>query len=220
MAGRRVAVLMTGVALTAAGMLAQQQSRPNPRQAPAQPDSGPLIEAPRANPGASTPGDSGVLVDPSIYVIGPLDILFVRVFRDTDFTGQYGVRPDGKITLPLINDMQAAGLTPERLAAQIKQALSDLIINPDVNVMVLQVNSKTYNIAGEVNRPGRYPLLLPTHVFDAINDAGGFRDFANKKDITVMRGSQRLKFNYEDVRKGKKLQQNVLLENGDTILVR
>ncbi len=179
-----------------------------------------VVEAPKTIPGAVDSNTTGAPVDPSTYVIGPLDILLIKVFRDTDFTGQYGVRPDGRITLSLVGDMQAAGLTPERLAAQVKQALSNYIINPDVNVSVLQVNSKTYSVTGEVNRPGRYPLLLPTHVFDAINDAGGFREFANKKDITILRGNQRLKFNYEDVRKGKKLEQNILLENGDTILVR
>jgi polysaccharide export outer membrane protein len=183
------------------------------------PPSGVVVEAPRVNPGALDPNATGAPVDPATYVIGPLDILAVKVFRDNDFTGQYQVRPDGKITLQLIGDMQAAGLTPERLSAQIKQALSDYLIKPDVVVQLYQVNSKTYTVSGEVYRAGRYPLLLPTHVFDAINDAGGFKDFANKKNVIIIRGSQRLKFNYEDVRKGKKLEQNVLLENGDTILI-
>src|SRR5215469_15701228 len=130
------------------------------------------------------------------------------------------VRTDGKISLPLIGDEQAAGLTPVALAAQVKQALLEYIIQPDVTVMVYQVNSKTYTVAGEVNHPGRFPLLLLTRAFDAINEAGGFKDFANKTDITIIRSSQRLKFNYEDVRKGKKLDQNIELQNGDTIYVR
>jgi polysaccharide export outer membrane protein len=187
------------------------------RQPQPNPDSG-QVEAPRVSPGVD-PNITGVAVEPSSYVIGPLDILYLKVFRDTDFTGQYLVRTDGKISLPLIGDKQAAGMTPAALSNDLKQALSEYIIQPDVTVMVYQVNSKTYSVAGEVNRPGRFPLLLTTHVFDAVNEAGGFKDFANKTDITIIRGSQRLKFNYEDVRKGKKLEQNIELQNGDTIYV-
>ena len=88
-----------------------------------------------------------------------------------------------------------------------------------MNVIVQQVNSKMYTVAGEVNRPNKYPLLRETRVFDAVNEAGGFKDFANKKDILIIRGTQRLHFNYEDVKKGRKLEQNILLENADTILV-
>jgi polysaccharide export outer membrane protein len=95
-------------------------------------------------------------------LISPLDILYVKVFRDTDFSGQYLVRTDGKITLPVIGDMLAGGLTPVGLASQIKQALSEYMVKPDVNVMVYQVNSKTFTVAGEVNRPRRFPLLTTT----------------------------------------------------------
>jgi polysaccharide export outer membrane protein len=190
------------------------------RSRPTQPSPDPAkVEAPRVTPGVD-PNVTGLAVEPSAYVIGPLDILYLKVFRDTDFTGQYLVRTDGKISLPLIGDKQAAGLTPVALASELKEALLEYIIQPDVTVMVYQVNSKTYTVAGEVNHPSRFPLLLPTRAFDAINEAGGFKDFANKTDITIIRGSQRLKFNYEDVRKGKKLEQNIELQNGDTIYVR
>ena len=84
---------------------------------------------------------------------------------------------------------------------------------------MIQVNSKKFFITGEVNRPGQYPLVTPITVFDALNGAGGFRDFANKKNIIIVRGKQRIKFNYEEVRKGKKLEQNIFVENGDTIIV-
>src|SRR5258708_4284897 len=103
------------------------------------PSSAVVVEAPRVNPGTLDPNSTGAPVDPATYVIGPLDILAVKVFRDNDFSGQYQVRPDGKITLQLIGDMQAAGLTPERLGAQIKQALSDYLIKPDVVVQIYQV---------------------------------------------------------------------------------
>jgi polysaccharide export outer membrane protein len=158
-------------------------------------------------------------VDPRTYVIGPEDVLFVRVWREQDFTAPYVVRPDGKITLPLVGDVHAAGLTPERLASQIEEALSEYINKPDVSVSLQQVRSKKYFITGQVFRPGEFPLPVPTRVFDALSNAGGFRDFANKKKIVIIRGNERLKFNYNDILKGKNLEQNVFLENGDTIFV-
>jgi polysaccharide export outer membrane protein len=168
-----------------------------------------------AKPDASTTA----AVDPKTYVIGAEDILFIRVWREQDFTSTYPVRPDGKITLPLIGDVQAAGLTPERLGDQLKQALSDYINAPDVTVSLQQVNSKKFFITGEVNRPGEYPLVTPTRIFDALSNAGGFRDFANKKKIIIIRGAERIKFNYQDILKGKNLDQNIFLESGDTIVV-
>jgi polysaccharide export outer membrane protein len=115
--------------------------------------------------------------------------------------------------------VQAAGLTPERLGEQLKQALSTYINAPDVSVSLQTVNSKKFFITGEVNRPGEYSLATPTKVFDALSNAGGFHDFANKKKILIIRGAERIKFNYQDILKGKSLEQNILLENGDTIVV-
>jgi polysaccharide export outer membrane protein len=158
-------------------------------------------------------------VDPHTYSIGAGDVLFVKVWREMDFTGPYTVRPDGKITIPLVGDMQAAGLTPERLGEQLKQALGDYINNPDVSVSLQQINSKKFFISGEVIRPGEYTLTTPTRVFDALANAAGFRDFANKKKIIIIRGAERIKFNYMDVLKGKDLDQNIFVENGDTIVV-
>ena len=109
-------------------------------------------------------------------------------------------------------------MTPERLAAQLKQAISTYIKNPDVTVTIGQVNSKKYTMAGEVNRPGVYPLVTATHVFDALN-AVGFRDFAKTTKIVIIRGSERIKFNYKDVLHGKHLETNILLEPRDTIHV-
>ena len=102
-----------------------------------------------------------------------------------------------------------------------KQALSEYIKQPDVTVEVIQVNSKRYTITGEVNRPGMFPLVVAVNVFDAINIAGGFRDFANKKDILILRSDgKRFHFNYQDYVKGKNLDKNILLENGDTVIVK
>jgi polysaccharide export outer membrane protein len=163
--------------------------------------------------------DSGVAVDPKTYEIGAQDILSIKVWREQDFTGLYTVRPDGKITLPLIGDVQASGLTPERLGEQLKQGLSNFINSPDVSVSLQTVGSKKFYITGEVNRPGEYVLAIPTKVFDALSNSGGFRDFANKKKIIIIRGTDRLKFNYQDILKGKNLDQNIFLENGDTVVV-
>ena len=121
-------------------------------------------------PPADTPGKPDLnppSIDPRTYSIGTGDILFVRVWREMDFTGPYTVRPDGKITIPLVGDVQAAGLTPERLGEQLKQALGDYINNPDVSVSLQQVNSKKYFITGEVARPGEYTLVVTPKLTDA-----------------------------------------------------
>lgn len=197
---------------TAAPALAQKEPAPT---APANSAAPGRSDAP---PAPAKP-DSGVAVDPKTYVIGAQDILSIKVWREQDFTGLYTVRPDGKITIPLIGDVQASGLTPERLGDQLKQGLSNYINSPDVSVSLQAVNSKKFYITGEVNRPGEYMLAIPTKVFDALSNSGGFRDFANKKKIIIIRGADRLKFNYQDILKGKNLEQNIFLENGDTVVV-
>jgi polysaccharide export outer membrane protein len=184
-----------------------------------QPSTGGRNQAAPADVPGKPPEDKAPAVDPRTYSIGTGDILFVRVWREMDFTGPYTVRPDGKITIPLVGDVQAAGLTPERLGGQLKQALADYINDPDVSVSLQQINSKKYFITGEVGRPGEYTLVAPTRVFDALANASGFRDFANKKKIVIIRGAERIKFNYLDVLKGKDLDQNIFVENGDTIVV-
>jgi len=202
-----VLVLFCGVAF------AQPQSR---QSDPPQPT---IVEAPRA---ATTlaPDAVGLAVDPKTYVIGPEDILGIKTWREPEFTFALAVRPDGKITIPLVGDVQAEGLTPERLKLQLQQALSDYINKPDVTITLMQVNSKKYFITGGVNRPGQYPMVVPIRIFEALSGAGGFRDFANTKDITIIRGSKRIKFNYNEVLKGKKLDQNIFLETGDIINVK
>jgi len=169
---------------------------------------------------AREPADSvPVAVNPATYIIGPEDVLFVRVWREPELSGPVVVRPDGKITLPLVGDIPAAGLTPEKLDTAVTQAYAKFINNPEIIISVQAVRSKRYYVTGEVNRPGAYPLVTPTTVLEALTLAGGFREFANKKNITILRGTQRLKFNYNDVVKGKNLSQNILLEHGDYIIV-
>jgi polysaccharide export outer membrane protein len=199
----------------AAGILAAQSQSQQQQQPP--PDKSP--DAPKVLPNSTGPLGAGAPIDPKSYVIGPEDVLSISVFHEQDLTRMESVRPDGKITMPLIGDIQAEGLTPERLRAQLKEALSSRFLNsPDVTITVMQVNSKRYTIAGQVMRPGQVALVLPIHVFDALSGIG-FRDFANPKKIVIIRGSKRLKFNYNDVLHGKHLEQNILLEPGDTIYV-
>ncbi|MDZ7638148.1 MAG: polysaccharide biosynthesis/export family protein [Bryobacterales bacterium] len=159
------------------------------------------------------------VVDPSSYKIGPEDVIEIRVWREPELSVQQSVRPDGKITLPLIGDVIANETTPKELSAAISTRLKEFINNPSVMVTVEQVRSKKFTITGEVNRPGSYPLLTATTVLDALTNSGGFRDFANKKKITIIRGDERIRFNYNDVIEGKNMDQNIELRNGDLIVV-
>ena len=161
----------------------------------------------------------GAPVDPKAYVIGPEDILQIRVWREPDLSGPVGVRPDGMISLPLLGDLKAGGLTPEKLAEQIRAGYSKYVTDPEVMVSVAAVNSKKYFIIGEVQRPGSYPLVVPTRVSEALAIASGFREWANTKEIVIIRGPKRYKFNYRDFTRGKNLAQDILLENGDHIVV-
>jgi polysaccharide biosynthesis/export protein len=158
-------------------------------------------------------------IDPKKYIIGAEDVLSIKVWREAELSGPAVVRPDGKISMPLVGEIQAAGITPESLSATIAEGLSKYMTRPEVSVSVTVVNSKRYFISGEVNRPGAYPLLIPTTILEALVNAGGFRDFADTKKIVVLRGAARRSFNYKEVIKGKKTEQNVLLEPGDHIIV-
>lgn len=189
----------------------------NRQEAPVPPPAKNEVSRPITN--GNTIDGVGAAVDPRTYVIGAEDVLAIKVWREPDFSSNYGVRPDGKITIPLVGDLQAAGLTPQRLSEQLEQALSEYINKPDVTVTIQQVNSKKFFLTGEVYRPGEYPLVTPTRIFDALSNAGGFRDFANKKKIILIRGNERYRFNYQEVLKGKNLGQNIFLENGDTLVV-
>lgn len=209
---RRSGAAALVILMAAALLLAQTQQQPTPRE--------PEPAKPTAEPAPASLADAPpAAVDPRTYIIGPEDILLIRVWREPEHSGLVTVRPDGKITLPLIGDIQAAGLTPDKLDAEVTAALSKYINNPDVIVSVQAVRSKRYYVTGEVNRPGAYPLVTPVTVLEALTLAGGFRDFANKKKITILRGNQRFKFNYNDVIKGKNLSQNIVLQHGDYIIV-
>ncbi|MCS7026365.1 MAG: polysaccharide biosynthesis/export family protein [Bryobacteraceae bacterium] len=161
----------------------------------------------------------GAPVDPKTYKIGPEDILGIRVWREPELSGPVLVRPDGKISLPLVGEIQAGGETPESLAKLITESLSKVMTKPEVFVSVQQVNSKRYYVTGEVNKPGVYSLVTPVTVLEAISLAGGLREFADQKKIVIVRGNQRLRFNYKEVVAGKNLKQNITVEPGDNIIV-
>jgi polysaccharide biosynthesis/export protein len=154
----------------------------------------------------SAPGDGHV---DGAYVIGDDDVLSISVWKELDLTKVIPVRSDGKISLPLVGDVQAAGRTPAQLADDLTAALRGFITDPQVTVIVQEIKSRNFNILGQVIKPGSYPLTTDTTVVDAVALAGGFRDFAKKKAIYVVRqgpnGTEiRLPFNYEDFIKGKK----------------
>lgn len=163
----------------------------------------------------------GVPQDDHPFVLGAEDQITVLIYGSPEFSGAHMIRPDGKITMPFLGDVTAAGSTPLELSGAIKERLKKYIVDPDVSVSVSAVNSKRYYIQGEVNRTGEYKLLVPTKVLEALVNAGGFRDFANQKKIVIMRVTgERLNFNYRDVIKGKNMDQNIYLKPGDIIIVK
>jgi polysaccharide export outer membrane protein len=197
----------------AARLPAVPQTEPDPAKTdPAK------MSAPAANGAAKLPSATGV--DAKNYVLGAEDQIFISVWKSPEFSGSHMIRPDGKITIPLIGEVEAAGLTPEAFGTAIQEKLKKVLREPDVSVSVTQVNSKRYFIEGEVNKPGEYKLVVPTRVLEALVNAGGFKDFAKQSDITIMRGNTRLKFNYKAAIKGKKLDQNIYLEAGDILIVK
>ena len=158
-------------------------------------------------------------VDPKKYIIGPEDVLSIQVWREPEFSRNVQVRPDGKFTLPLVGDINAAGLTPDALSQDVVKALSNYLVKPEVTVSVAQVLSKKYYITGEVTRTGQFPLVVPTTILEALTNAGGFKEYAKTKKIIIMRGKERIRFNYNEVIKGKHLEQNILLQDGDYVHV-
>lgn len=161
-------------------------------------------------------------VDPD-YVIGVEDVLAVNVWREPEMSRVVIVRPDGKITLPLLGEFEADGMTPKKLEAVITKKLETLVTNPDVSVIVQEIRSRKFNVIGEVARPGSYPLTNNMTVLDAIALAGGFKDFARPKKMYVLRqhkdSTVRISVNYPKVLKGEAPQQNLRLEARDTIVV-
>ncbi len=158
------------------------------------------------------------------YIIGNDDVLSINVWKEPDVSRTIPVRSDGKISLPLAGEVQASGQTPHQLEVAIANKLKNFIDEPEVTVIVTEIKSQNFNILGEVNKPGTYALSGAGTVLDAIALAGGFRDFAKRKSIYVLRrdatgNEQRIPFNYKDVIKGVHAEQNIKLQAHDTIVV-
>jgi polysaccharide biosynthesis/export protein len=189
--------------------------------------SGTKIPVPTIKNGPVLPADNKTVslstVKNSVYLVGPEDVLDIAVWKEPDVSRVVPVRPDGRISLPLIDDIQAAGFSPEQLAAAIAEKLRKFVNEPQVTVIVTAVNSQRVFVVGEVLKAGPLPLFPGMTVLQALASAGGFTPFANVKKIHVVRirdGKQvELPFNYRDVLKGDNPEQNISLEPGDAIIV-
>ncbi len=158
------------------------------------------------------------------YEIGPADVLRVQVWRSPELSADVPVRPDGRISLPLLDDVHVAGLTTGELRERLAEEFSEFVSAPDVSVMVSQVNSKRVHVVGEVSRPGALPLVTELRVLDAISLVGGFSPFANKRKIRILRPAEggaveEYRFNYSSFLRGNDPETNLILRPGDTILV-
>jgi len=224
------AILLVGLFPVASSAWAQAAL---PKQTPPKPATAVSPKPPEAakadaqKPGTK-PTDQPAPVLPAVapppgYVIGPEDVLNVQYWREANVSAEVTVRPDGMISLPLLNDVAAAGLTPEQLRDRINELAKKYFEDPNVTVTVKTINSRKAFITGSVTRPGPYQLAAPTTVLQFIAMAGGLTEFAKQKDIAVMRTENgklvRYPFNYKDVAKGKNLKQNIELKPGDTVIV-
>ncbi len=182
----------------------------------------PMVQAPPAAAAAAAARPTDPAVPPG-YVIGTDDVLSIVYWKDKDMSADAQVRPDGRIALPLINEVVAAGLTPDQLREKLTEESKKYMEDANITVVVRQINSRRVFITGEVNKPGPYPLTAATSVMQLIAMAGGLREYADSKKIIIMRTDQgkttSLRFNYRDVTSGKNLQQNVALQPGDTVVV-
>lgn len=186
--------------------------------------------APTATPAVSAspmtatapPAPAGVALPPG-YVIGAEDVLTIVFWRDKDLSGDVQVRPDGKISVPLLNDIQAAGLTPDQLRTKLSEAAAKFVQEPTPTVVVKEIHSRHVFITGNVAKPGAIPLNSEMTVLQLIAASGGLLEYADSKNIVIIRtenGRQKhMKFNYKDVIKQKKPEQNILLKPGDTVVV-
>jgi polysaccharide biosynthesis/export protein len=212
----RIIPVLTLLALMSIGAFAQSNS-------PAQPPA-PAAPAADKQAGAKQGPGSRVAHSDGTYVIGANDVLAISVWKEPDISRSLPVRSDGKISLPLVGELQAGGQTPQQLEQEITKRLTNYISEPEVTVIVTDSKSQKINILGMVTKPGAYLLTSSTTILDAIALAGGFKDFAKQKAIYVLRQNadgtqQRLSFNYKEVIKGKNPEQNIRLQAGDTIVV-
>jgi len=215
----RTIVFVAAILITAAGNTwAAQQDQKNDKKV--------VSMASARNTSAavedSKPVSTTATTDPT-YQIGPEDVLDINVWKEPDVSRVVPVRPDGKISLPLINDVQAAGISPQELAKTVSDKLRKYLNEPQVTVIVTAINSQRVFVVGEVLRAGAFPLIPGMTVLQALSSAGGFTTFADVKKVHIMRQRDgklvELPFNYRDVLKGDNPNQNIKLEPGDTVVV-
>jgi polysaccharide export outer membrane protein len=226
-----LSVLLALLPVLATPVLAAQEQPPKPKADGAPGQSKPPVGTPA--PADIDPAKLAPPRDPEIvkaasrlpnndapFILGAEDQIQVTVLNGPEFSGSHMIRPDGKITINLVGEIKASGVTPEELGNALKERIKKYIVDPDVSVQVLAVRSRRFYIQGEVNKPGEYMLVTPMKVLEALVNAGGFRDFANQSKIVIVTPSgDRKKFNYKEVIKGKNMDQNIYLNPGDIILV-
>ncbi len=213
-------VVLLGLS-SAHGQIPSQNEGTNPT-APTSPATSQAADAAATAPAPnkeSAPTGGGAPVDSNTYKIGPTDVLSVSVWNEASFSGQFTVHQDGKFTMPLVGELEAGGKTPIEVQDIVAKALTKVLKKPLVTVTVQAVGSKRYYLDGQVPHPGEFQLVTPTTVFEAISRAGGIGEFANSKKIYVLRGGQRIFFNYKQVLKGKNMAQDIPLKPGDHVVV-
>lgn len=227
-ASNPAAVMLLMVALAVSGSVAADPGQPSllpgsigPKPTErAQPPPG--LAAP-ATADAPTQDAAAPGAIPAAYLIQPGDLLWISVWREPDLQAEVAVRPDGGISFHLSEDLMAAGGTVEQLRAALREGLSRYIPDPEVTVSVKVPSGNRIYVVGKVNRPGEFALVRPTDVMQALGLAGGATPFADLNDIRILRragtGQVAIRFRYDDVAKGRDLQQNVLLRSGDTVVV-
>jgi polysaccharide biosynthesis/export protein len=164
-----------------------------------------------------------IAADSDRYVIGAEDVLYIHVWREETVTKTVSVRMDGKISIPLVDEIQAAGLTPLQLKEKLTERLKQFIENPNVTVVVMEANSFKVYISGQISKPGIYRLRSDTTLAQIISMAGGLTEWANQKKIIIIRKEngkeKRFTINYKKIVKGEDLDSNIILKSGDTIIV-
>lgn len=205
------AALLAACQAGAQQQLAASDAKAKPEASPVY--SGHSADIPQEQKTAATPGE---------YTVGEGDLLRINVWKEAEISQNVAVRPDGNISLPLVSEVRVAGLTPRQIQELITEKLKSVLTNPQVTVTVTEVRSKMVYITGEVGKPGAYAVVAPTNVLQLIARAGGLTQFANRKDIYILRGgdrTSRMRFNYKEVVKGKNAEQNLILQPGDTVVV-
>lgn len=217
------AIALLGAFLGAGVVASAQQSSTDAADAKKKPAKDAKSYSTTATPGTDWRNGSNPAVNPDEYLVGEADSLHITVWKEPELSEQVIVRPDGKISLPLVSELKVAGMTPSQIQQLLTERLKAFIVAPQVTVTVVEIRSKAVFITGEVPRAGEYPMLAPMTVLQLIAKAGGFSPYANRKGVFVLRYVDgkpvRYGFDYNEVIKGKHPEQDIELRTGDTVVV-